>query len=232
MQPQTPSRLVTRSVRHPFFRPEHASFDRLRKPRGVRGAGLVRGVRVLDLLAPTRPTQILQAVVGRVVIDVIHGVLVVPLGEAEGARHQHVDSVLFAVAKDLNVAAFLGFGSGNHAIGRFETPEGGDLWFGGSFGSFGDFDHFFVVVEFSSFNSQIIMFPNTYFQHFSILHHSIAFKSFKTQGAKRHFSRLQIPLRVKRLHPRSGRILGLCRFSQPASTYNIDSHGDRSPSLN
>ena len=76
------------------------------------------------------------------------------------------------------------------------------------------------------------MFPNTYFQHFSTLYHSIAFKSFKTQGTKRHFSRLQIPLRVKRLQPRSGRILGLCRFTQPASTYNIESHRDRSPSLN
>jgi len=49
---------------------------------------------------------------------------------------------VFAVAKDGNVAAFGGFGGGDHALGRFEAPEGGDLWFGGSFGSFGGFDHF------------------------------------------------------------------------------------------
>jgi len=97
---------------------------------------------VLDLLALARPTQVLQAVVGRVVVDVVHGVLVVPLGEAEGDRHQPVDVVVFAVAKDANVTAFLGFGGGDHASGGFETAEGGDLRFGGSFGSFGGFDHF------------------------------------------------------------------------------------------
>jgi hypothetical protein len=56
-----------------------------------------------------------------------------------------VDEVGFAVAIDLNVAAFAGFGGEDDASGGFETPEGGDLWFGGSFGSFGsfgDFDHF------------------------------------------------------------------------------------------
>ena len=98
---------------------------------------------MFGLLAPTRPAQVLQAVVGRVVVNVIHGVLVVPLGEAESARHEYVDVVLFAVATDLNVAAFHGFGGGDNASGGFEAPEGGDLWFGGIvFGSFGDFDHF------------------------------------------------------------------------------------------
>jgi hypothetical protein len=101
---------------------------------------------VLDLLALIRPAQVLQAVVGRVVVDVVHGVLVVPLGEAEGDRHEHVDSVVFAVAKDANVTAFFGFGGGDHASGGFESAQGGDLRFGGSFGSFGDFDHFLFVL--------------------------------------------------------------------------------------
>ena len=96
---------------------------------------------MLDLFALARPAQILQAVVGWVVIDVVDGVLVVPLGEAEGDRHQYVDLVGFAVDSDANVAAFGGFGGGDHASGGFVPPEGGDLWFGGSFGSFGNFDH-------------------------------------------------------------------------------------------
>ena len=100
---------------------------------------------MLDLLSPTRPTEVLQAVVRRVVVYVVDGVLVVPLGEAEGDRHEYVDVVGFAVAKDANVAAFFGFGGGDHAKGGFEAAEGGDLWFGGSFcsfGGFGGFDHF------------------------------------------------------------------------------------------
>ena len=84
----------------------------LRPLRGVRLAGLVRGVRVLDLLALARPAQVLQAVVGRVVVDVVHGVLVVPLGEGEGALHVHMDEVLYAVDDD--------------AEGGFEAPDGGD----------------------------------------------------------------------------------------------------------
>ena len=96
---------------------------------------------MLDLLALIRPAQILQAVVGRVVVDVVDGVLVVPLGEAEGDRHEHVNAAGFAVDFDINVAAFFGFGGGDHAFGGFEASEGGDLRFGGSFGSFGDFDH-------------------------------------------------------------------------------------------
>jgi len=139
MQPQTPSRLVTRSVRHPFFRPELTPLDRLRLPLGARPAVLIRGVRVLDLLALIRPTQVLQAVVGRVVVYVIHGILVVPLFEGEGARHEHVDVVVFAVGHDANVAAFSGFGGGDDAKGGFESAEGGDLWLGGSFGSFHHF---------------------------------------------------------------------------------------------
>ena len=110
---------------------------------------------MLYLLAPTRPEQVLQAVVGRVVVDVVHGVLVVPLGEAEGDRHEPVDLVGFAVDFDANVAAFSRFGGGDHAPGGFETAEGGDLCFGGSFGSFGsfgDFDHFGVFLSiYSSF---------------------------------------------------------------------------------
>ena len=47
----------------------------------------------------------------------------------------------FAVDCDLNVAAWFGFGGGDHAKGGFEASEGGDLWFGGSFGDFGGFDH-------------------------------------------------------------------------------------------
>ena len=133
---------MTRSVRHPAFRPELAPFDRLRSLRGVRRAVLVRGVRVLDLLAPVRPAQILQAVVQRVVVYVVDSVLVVPLWEAEGDRHEHVDEVGFAVARDGNVAAFSGFGGEDDASGGFETSEGGDLWFGGSFGGF---DHFWFV---------------------------------------------------------------------------------------
>ena len=88
-------------------------------------------------------------VVGRVVVSVVHGVLVVPLFEAEGDRHEHVDVVVFAVDMDLNVAAFGGFGGGDDAPGGFVSPEGGDLWFGGSFGSFssfGSFDHFWFVL--------------------------------------------------------------------------------------
>ena len=101
---------MTRSVRHPTFRPELAPFDRLRSLRGVRRAVLVRGVRVLDLLAPVRPAQILQAVVRRVVVYVVDSVLVVPLWEAEGDRHEHVDEVVFAVDSDLNVALLTGLG--------------------------------------------------------------------------------------------------------------------------
>jgi len=101
---------------------------------------------VLHLLAPIRPAQVLQAVVGWVVIDVVDFVLVVPLGEAGGDRHEHVDEVVFAVDLDLNVAAFLGFGGGDHAPGGLESSEGGDLWFGVSFGSFGGFDHFWFVL--------------------------------------------------------------------------------------
>jgi len=81
---------------------------------------------VLDLFAPTRPAQILQAVVGWVVIDVVDGVLVVSLGEAEGDRHEHVDVVVFAVDSDFNVAAFSGFGGGDDARGGLESSEGGD----------------------------------------------------------------------------------------------------------
>ena len=91
---------------------------------------------MLGLFALIRPTQILQAVVGRVVIYVVDGVLVVPLGEAEGARHHSVDVVEFAVYSDANVAVFCGFGGGDHAKGGLESAQGGDLWFGGSFGSF------------------------------------------------------------------------------------------------
>jgi hypothetical protein len=58
-----------------------------------------------------------------------------------------VDEVGFAVAIDLNVAAFAGFGGEDHALGGFEAAEGGDLWFGGSFGSFGDFHHFDVLSD-------------------------------------------------------------------------------------
>ena len=72
----------------------------------------------------------------------VHGVLVVPLGEGEGECHEYVDVVVFAVDSDGNVTAFGGFGGGDDAKGGFETAQGGDLWFGGSFGSFGDFDHF------------------------------------------------------------------------------------------
>ena len=100
---------------------------------------------MLGLLALARPAQVLQAVVGRVVVHVVDGVLVVPLGEAKGARHEPVDEVVFPVAKDLNVAAFSRFGGEDDALGGLESSEGGDLWFGGSFGSFGSFggfDHF------------------------------------------------------------------------------------------
>ena len=76
----------------------------------------------------------------------VHGVLVVPLFEAEGDRHEHVDLVVFAVATDGNIAAFFWFGGGDDASGGFESPEGGDLWFGGSFGNFGGFDHFWFVL--------------------------------------------------------------------------------------
>lgn len=34
-----------------------------------------------------------------------------------------------------------GFGGGDDAPGGFEASKGGDLWFGGSFGNFGSFDH-------------------------------------------------------------------------------------------
>jgi len=78
------------------------------------------------LLAPTRPAQVLQAVVRWVVINVVDFVLVVSLGEGEGDRHEYVDLVVFAVAKDANVAAFGGFGGGDDAIGGFEATEGGD----------------------------------------------------------------------------------------------------------
>ena len=100
---------------------------------------------MLGLFALIRPAQVLQVVTGRVVIYVVDGILVVPLWEGEGDRHEHVDLVGFAVAVDANVAAFFGFGGGDHASGGLEAPEGGDLWFGGSFGSFGDFDHFFII---------------------------------------------------------------------------------------
>ena len=82
---------------------------------------------MLDLLAFIRPAQVLQAGIGRVVVFVVDGVLVVPLGEAEGDRNEHVDVVGFAVDHDANVAAFLGFGGGDHAKGGFEASEGGDL---------------------------------------------------------------------------------------------------------
>ena len=101
---------------------------------------------MITLLATTRPAQVLQAVVGRVVVDVVHGVLVVPLFEGEDDRHHSVDSEQFAVDFDFNVAALFGFGGVDHTSGGFESTEGGDLWFGGSFGSFGDFDHFGFVV--------------------------------------------------------------------------------------
>ena len=73
-------------------------------------------------------------------------VLVVPLFEAKGDRHEHVDEVLFVVDLDANVPAFGGFGGEDDASGRFEAAQRGDLWFGGSFGSFGDFDHFGVFL--------------------------------------------------------------------------------------
>ena len=79
---------------------------------------------MLGLLALIRPAQVLQAVVGRVVVDVVPGVLVVPRGEAEGDRHQHVDVVAFAVDVDANVAAFFGFGGEDDALGGFEASEG------------------------------------------------------------------------------------------------------------
>jgi len=101
---------------------------------------------VLYLFAPIRPAQVLQTVVGRVAVDVVDLVLVVPLFEAGGDRHEHVDVVVFAVDHDANVAAFGGFGGGDDAKGGLEATEGGDLWFGGSFGSFGSFDHFGVFL--------------------------------------------------------------------------------------
>ena len=106
---------------------------------------------MLDLLAPARPAQVLQVVVGRVVVDVVHSGLVVSLVEGEGDRHHPVDVVEFAVDCDLNVAAWFGFGGGDHAKGGFEASEGGDLWFGGSFGDFGGFDHLFVIFGSVSF---------------------------------------------------------------------------------
>ena len=68
-------------------------------------------------------------------------VLVVPLGEGEGDRHQYVDVVAFVVDLNGNVAVFFGFGSGDDAKGGLESPEGGYLW-GSGLDSFGDFDHF------------------------------------------------------------------------------------------
>ena len=59
----------------------------------------------------------------------VDGVLVVPLGKAEGDRHEHVDLVVFAVDLDANVAALSGFGGGDDASGGFEAAEGGDLCF-------------------------------------------------------------------------------------------------------
>jgi len=77
---------------------------------------------------------------------VVDCVLVVPLGDAEGDRHEHVELVFFAVDSDFNVAAFFGFGGEDHPSGGLESSEGGDLRFGGSFGSFGGFDHFWFVL--------------------------------------------------------------------------------------
>ena len=49
--------------------------------------------------------------------------------------------MVFVVDSDSNVAAFGGFGGGDHAPGRFETPEGGYL------NIFGSFDHLFAGYE-------------------------------------------------------------------------------------
>ena len=135
---------MTRIVRNPRLRPEGAPFHWLRQLRCARRAVVVRGKRVLDLLAKTRPTQVLQAVIGRVVVDVVHGVLVVLFGEGKGDRHESVDEEMLAVNLASNVAIFTGFGGGDHAHGRFEAAEGGDLWFGGSFGSF---DHVWMLPQ-------------------------------------------------------------------------------------
>ena len=73
----------------------------------------------------------------------IHGVLVVLLGEVERDRDESVQLVVFAVDHDTNVAVFSWFGGGDHAKGGFEAAEGGNLWFGDT--TFGDFYHFCVV---------------------------------------------------------------------------------------
>ena len=75
------------------------------------------------LFAPIRPAQVLQAVVGRIPVYVVDGRLVVPLFEAEGDRHEHVDLVGFAIDSDGNVAAWMGFGGGDDASGGFESAE-------------------------------------------------------------------------------------------------------------
>ena len=54
---------------------------------------------------------------------------------------------MFAVDSDFNVAAFSGFGGGDDTCGGLEAAEGGDLWFGGSFGDFDHFGVFSVVMK-------------------------------------------------------------------------------------
>ena len=59
----------------------------------ARPSGLVRGVRVVDLLAAARPAQVVEAVVRGVVVDVVDRILVVPPGQIERHRHDAMDIV-------------------------------------------------------------------------------------------------------------------------------------------
>ena len=77
---------------------------------------------MLYLFAHVRPTQIFQAVVGRIAVDVVDSILIVPLGEVEGDRDESVQDA-FAIDLDANVAVFAWFGGGDHTKGGFEASK-------------------------------------------------------------------------------------------------------------
>ncbi len=78
---------------------------------------------MLGLFAHVRPSQVVQAVVGRIAVDVVDSILIVPLRQLEGDRDESVQLVALFFYLDLNVAAFGGFGCGDHAPGRFKASK-------------------------------------------------------------------------------------------------------------
>ena len=123
-------------VLRPLLGAQRPTQDRLGSLGGARRPGLIRGVRVADLLAAARPTQVVEAVVRGVVIDVVDRILVVPSGQIERHGHDAMEFVHLTVDHDSHIAVGMGFGGRDDSQVVPVATEVGNLGFGGSFGRF------------------------------------------------------------------------------------------------